>query len=47
MNVTTEELAMMLGAKDIEIFFLQKQIAELQKRIAELTQATQPLKAVQ
>lgn len=34
MQVTTEDLAMLLGAKDIEIFFLQKQLAEAQKRLA-------------
>lgn len=36
MNVSIEEIAMLIGQKDIEILFLQKQIAALQKRIAEL-----------
>ena len=36
MNVTPDEIAMMLGVRDIEIFHLQKQIQELKKRIAEL-----------
>lgn len=36
MNVSVDELAMLLGAKDIEIHYLQKQLAALQKRIAEL-----------
>lgn len=36
MKVEIEELAMLLGAKDIEIHYLQKQIKELQKRLAEL-----------
>lgn len=38
MNVTTEELAMLIGARDIEIFFLQKQLQAAQKRLAELEQ---------
>lgn len=37
MNVSVEEVAMIVGQKDIEIFYLHKQIAALQKRIAELT----------
>jgi hypothetical protein len=37
MNVTPDELAMLLGAKDIEIFALQKRVADLQKRVEELT----------
>lgn len=36
MQVTNEELAMMLGVRDIEIYALQKQLAELQKRLKEL-----------
>jgi hypothetical protein len=36
MNVSIEEVAMILGQKEIEIFVLQKQIATLQKRIVEL-----------
>jgi hypothetical protein len=36
MNVSIEEVAMILGQKEIEIFVLQKQIATLLKRIAEL-----------
>lgn len=36
MQVTIDELAMLLGAKDIEIYALQKQIQAAMKRIAEL-----------
>lgn len=36
MQVTVEELAMLIGQKDIEIFFLQKQIQAAKARIAEL-----------
>lgn len=37
MQVSIDEIAMLLGAKDIEIHHLQKQIAALQKRVEELT----------
>lgn len=37
MNVTPEELAMIIGSKEVEIFLLKKQLHEAQKRIAELT----------
>lgn len=37
MNVSVEEVAMILGQKDIEIFAMQKQISALQKRVEELT----------
>lgn len=48
MNVTPDELAMLLGARDIEIYALQKQLAEAQKKIAELTPKPEPaLKAVE
>lgn len=47
MQITIEELAMMLGQKDIEIFSLEKRLIEAQKRIEELTPKPQPdLKAV-
>lgn len=36
-QVTIDELAMLIGAKEIQIFALQKQIAAQQKRIEELT----------
>lgn len=36
MQVTVEELAMLIGSKEIEIFTLQKQIAALQKLVKEL-----------
>lgn len=36
MNVSVEEVAMVIGQKELEIYYLQKQIAALQKRIAEL-----------
>lgn len=40
MQVTPDELAMMLGAKDIEIFALQKQIAVLNAELAKLKPKT-------
>ena len=36
MQVTPEELATLIGLKDIEIMVLQKTVAALQKRLAEL-----------
>lgn len=36
-KVSIDELAMMIGQKDIEIFALHKQITAMQKRIEELT----------
>lgn len=36
MQVTPEELATLIGLKDIEIMVLQKQLAAANKRIAEL-----------
>lgn len=36
MNLPLDELAALLGFKDIEIHVLRKQLAEAQKRIAEL-----------
>lgn len=35
MQITIEELAMLLGQKDIEIFSLQKRILELQNKLEE------------
>jgi len=37
MQVTPEELATLIGLKDIEIMVLQKTVAALQKRVEELT----------
>lgn len=42
MQVTVEELAMLIGQKDVEIFYLQKQIATLQKQVSELTPKPEP-----
>jgi len=42
MNVSIEEVAMLLGQKDMEIYLLHKQIALLQKRIAELEKPKAP-----
>lgn len=36
MQVTPEELALLIGLKDIEIMVLQKQLVAAKKRIAEL-----------
>ena len=36
MALTPEELAMMLGQRDIEIYFLQKQLAALRAEIERL-----------
>lgn len=36
MNITVEELAMLLGQKDMEIFVLQKQLQGALARVAEL-----------
>lgn len=36
-SVTVEEVAMIMGQKDIEIFALQKQIVAQARRIEELT----------
>jgi hypothetical protein len=36
MQVSIEEIAMLIGSKDIEIMSLQKQLDAAQKRIAEL-----------
>lgn len=47
MQVTVEELAMLLGTKDIEIYSLQKQVASLQQKLAEVQPKPEPeLKAV-
>jgi hypothetical protein len=37
MQVTIEELAMMIGQKDIQIFSLEKQLIAAHQRIAELS----------
>lgn len=37
-SVSVEEVAMLLGQKDVEIYALRKQLAALQKRIANLNQ---------
>lgn len=37
MNITPEELAMLIGSKEVEIFLLKKQLALAQQKIAELT----------
>lgn len=37
MNVSVDELAMLLGAKDIEIYSLQKQLQAALKKVEELT----------
>ena len=37
MQVSVEEIAALLGQKDIEIMVLQKTVAAMQKRIDELT----------
>ena len=36
MKVSVEEVAMLLGQRDIEIHFLQKVIAELQEELVKL-----------
>jgi hypothetical protein len=36
MQVSLEELQLMLGRKDIEIFILEKQVFMLQKHVAQL-----------
>lgn len=41
-RVTLDEVAMLLGAKVIEIHALQKQLQAAQKRIAELTPKPEP-----
>ena len=48
MQVTPEELATLIGLKDIEIMVLQKQLAAAQKQIADLTPkpADKPLESV-
>jgi hypothetical protein len=48
MNMTIDELALMLGAKDMEIYILQRELAAAKKRIEELTPKQEPqLKAVE
>jgi hypothetical protein len=42
MQVSVEEVQMLLGQKDIEIFALHKQIVALQKRVEELTPKPEP-----
>lgn len=43
MQATVEELAMLIGAKEIELMIVRNQLAMAQKRIAELTpQEAQP-----
>lgn len=37
MQVSVDEIAALLGQKDIEILVLQKQVGAMQKRIEELT----------
>ena len=37
MQITIEELEMLLGNKDVEIYVLKRQLEAAQKRIAELT----------
>lgn len=48
-RVSLDEVAMLLGGARIEIYALQKQLAEAHKKIAELTPKveTAPLKAVE
>lgn len=41
-QVSVEEVAMLLGAKDIEIHYLQKQLQAANKRIEELTAKPEP-----
>lgn len=36
MSISVEELAAIIGAKEIEIVVLRKQLADAQRRIAEL-----------
>jgi hypothetical protein len=36
MNVTVDELVLMLGTRDVEIYLLQKQLQAAQKQIASL-----------
>jgi hypothetical protein len=36
MDIPVEKLLEIIGAKDVEIYVLQKQIAELQKLLADL-----------
>ena len=47
MNIMTEELLSILGAKEVEIYLLRKKISELQISLKELKTETQTeLKAV-
>ena len=39
MNISFEELYMLLGAKDVEIYNLQKEIQKLVKQLKELADA--------
>lgn len=41
-KITSEELAMLLGLRDIEIFSLQKQLQDAMKKIAELEPKPDP-----
>lgn len=36
MNITPEELAILIGSKEVEIFLLKKQLSAALKRIEEL-----------
>lgn len=42
MQVSVEEIAALLGQKDIELLLLQKQLAAMQRRIDELTPKPEP-----
>lgn len=42
MQITVEEVQMLLGQKDIEIYALHKRIVELEKKVAELTPKQEP-----
>lgn len=48
-HVTIEELAMMIGQKEIQLFALEKRLIAAHRQIAELTPKpdVQPLKAVE
>jgi hypothetical protein len=48
MNVTVNELEMLIGQKEIELFALRKQVTLLEARISELEPKPEPapLKAV-
>lgn len=37
MNVTVDELVLMLGTRDVEVYLLQKQLQAALKKIEELT----------